>query len=168
MPAALREATGSPAVRLTLGVSGTLPKLVVRLLMQPVMQVPGLRLLCHEDTFDELLGDLALHRLNVVLADRPAPFNPNLKVHSHSLGSSTLAWYAPPAWQAAARQDFPRSLASVPVLLPTGHADVRAALDLWFDRLPTSWASSRTARCSRPLAPAAWVFFRRQSWCMAN
>jgi len=135
LPAALREATGSPAVRLTLGVSDTLPKLAVRLLMQPVMQAPGLRLLCHEDKFDDLLGDLALHRLDVVLADRPAPSNPNLKVYSHSLGSSTLAWYAPPVWQTAARQDFPHSLASVPVLLPSGHADVRTALDQWFERL---------------------------------
>ena len=135
LPAALREATGSPAVRLTLGVSDALPKLAVRQLMQPVMQTPGLRLLCHEDTFDDLLGDLALHRLDVVLADRPAPANPNLKVYSHSLGSSPLVWYAPPAWQAAARQDFPRSLASVPVLLPTGHAAVRTALDQWFERL---------------------------------
>lgn len=135
LPAALREATGSPSVRLTLGVSDALPKLAVRLLMQPVMQTPGLRLLCHEDSFDDLLGDLALHRLDVVLADRPAPANPNLKVYSHSLGSSLLAWYAPPAWQAAAQKDFPQSLASVPVLLPTGHAAVRAALDQWFERL---------------------------------
>lgn len=135
LPAALREATGSPAVRLTLGVSDALPKLAVRLLMQPVMQTPGLRLLCHEDKFDDLLGDLALHRLDVVLADRPAPANPNLKVYSHSLGSSPLAWYAPPAWRAASLQDFPRSLATVPVLLPTGHAAVRTALDLWFECL---------------------------------
>jgi LysR family transcriptional activator of nhaA len=135
LPAVLRDAMGSPAVRLTLGVSDALPKLAVRLLMQPVMQTPGLRLLCQEDKFDDLLGDLALHRLDVVLADRPAPSNPNLKVYSHSLGSSALAWYAPPAWLALAQQDFPRSLATVPVLLPTGHAAVRTALDQWFERL---------------------------------
>ena len=78
LPAALRNATGSPAVRLTLGVSDALPKLAVRLLMQPIMQTPGLRLLCQENKFDDLLGELALHRLDVVLADRPAPSNPNL------------------------------------------------------------------------------------------
>ena len=135
LPAAVRDAVGSPAVRLNLGVCDTLPKLAVRLLMQPVMQTPGLRLLCHEDKFDDLLGALALHRLDVVLADRPAPPNPNLKVYSHSLGSSTLAWYAPPAWTEAARRDFPQSLAKVPVLLPSGHAAVRTALELWFERL---------------------------------
>ena len=135
LPAAVRNAIGSPAVRLNLGVCDTLPKLAVRLLMQPVMQMPGLRLLCHEDKFDDLLGALALHRLDVVLADKQPPANPNLKVYSHSLGSSTLAWYAPPAWIDAARQNFPYSLATVPVLLPTGHAEVRNALDHWFERL---------------------------------
>ena len=135
LPAVVRDAVGSAVVRLNLGVCDTLPKLAVRLLMQPVMQTPGLRLLCHEDKFDDLLGALALHRLDVVLADRPAPPNPNLKVYSHSLGSSTLAWYAPPAWLEAAKRDFPRSLATVPVLLPTGHAAVRTALELWFERL---------------------------------
>ena len=135
LPSVVRDGMGSPAVRLNLGVCDTLPKLAVRLLMQPVMQTPGLRLLCHEDKFDDLLGALALHRLDVVLADRQAPPNPNLKVYSHSLGSSRLAWYAPPVWMKAAVQDFPRSLATVPVLLPTGHADVRNALDQWFERL---------------------------------
>lgn len=135
LPAAVRNAIGSPAVRLNLGVCDTLPRLAVRLLMQPVMHMPGLRLLCHEDKFDDLLGALALHRLDVVLADKQPPANPNLKVYSHSLGSSTLAWYAPPAWTKAARKNFPNSLATVPILLPTGHPDVRNALDQWFERL---------------------------------
>ena len=135
LPAAIRDALGSPAVRLTVGISEGLPKLAVRLLMQPVMLEPSLRLLCHEDKFDELLGDLALHRLDVVLADRTAPLNPNLKVYSHALGSSKLAWYAPVSLLKAARHDFPHSLARVPVLLPTTHAVVRAKLDQWFERM---------------------------------
>ena len=50
-----------------------------------------LRLLCHEDRFDDLIAELALHRLDVVLSDRPAPVNRNLKVYSHPVGSSALA-----------------------------------------------------------------------------
>ena len=135
LPAAIRDAVGAPTVRLTVGISDGLPKLAVRRLMQPVMQAPRLRLLCHEDRFDDLLGDLALHRLDVVLADRAAPANPNLKVYSHALGSSALAWYAPPQLHALALQDFPASLATVPVLLPTTQAAVRGRLDQWFERL---------------------------------
>lgn len=135
LPGAVRDAIGAPSVRLAVGISEGLSKLAVRRLMQPVMDTPNLRLICHEDEFDDLLGDLALHRLDVVLADRAAPSNPNLKVHSHSLGTSTLSWYAPPALVTAARKRFPQSLATVPVLLPTAHAAVRLRIDQWFERV---------------------------------
>ena len=135
LPTAISDAVGSPTVRLAVGMSDGLPKLVVRRLMQPVMQAKNLRLLCHEDRFENLLGDLALHRLDVVLADRAAPANPNIKVYSHALGSSPLAWYAPAALRAPALRDFPHSLTTVPVLLPTTQSAVRARLDLWFERV---------------------------------
>jgi LysR family transcriptional activator of nhaA len=131
----VRDAAAAPGVRLAVGISEGLPKLAVRRLLQPVIDTPRLRLLCHEDEFDHLLGDLALHRLDVVLADRAAPPNRNLRLYSHSLGSSPLAWYAPTALLAAATEGFPQSLADVPVLLPTAHAAVRARIDHWFERL---------------------------------
>ncbi len=135
LPDTVRAAVSAPSVRLAVGISEGLPKLVVHRLLQPVMTEPHLRLLCHEDEFDDLLGDLALHRLDVVLADRPAAPNPNIKVYSHSLGASPMAWYAPSHLAAAVRHDFPQSLASVPVLLPTTHAAVRPRLDQWFERV---------------------------------
>ena len=134
LPAAVREAVSAPSLRLAVGISDGLPKLVVRRLLAPVLDEPHLRLLCHEGEIDELLAELALHQLDVVLADRPAPPNPNLKLYSHALGTSPLAWYAPPRLAAAAKRHFPASLAEVPVLLPTGHAAVRPALDQWFER----------------------------------
>ena len=135
LPRVLTDTVAAPSVRLTVGISEGLPKLAVRQLMQPVMQTPNLRLLCRENGFEDLLGDLALHRLDVVLADRAAPANPNLKVYSHALGTSQLAWYAPAALHATAVQGFPQSLAGVPVLLPTTQAAVRVRLDQWFERL---------------------------------
>ncbi|HYW56563.1 MAG TPA: LysR family transcriptional regulator [Polaromonas sp.] len=135
LPELVRDAVGSPTVRLVVGISDALPKLAVSHLMQPVTQEATLRLLCHVDEFEDLLGDLALHRLDVVLADRQAPANPNLKVYSHDLGSSRVAWYAPPALYAAARRGFPQSLGKVPVLLPTEQAAVRPRLEHWFERM---------------------------------
>lgn len=135
LPDVVRDAVGTPSVRLAVGISEGLAKLAVRQLMQPVMQTANLRLICQEDEFEDLLGDLALHRLDVILADRPAPNNPNLKVYSHSLGSSNLSWYASTQWLAQARKGFPQSLAKVPVLLPTSHAAVRPRIDHWFERL---------------------------------
>ena len=134
LPERVRDASTAPAVRLAVGISDGLPKLVVQRLLEPIIDTPHLRLLCHEDEFDDLLGDLALHRLDVVLADRPAPPNPNLRVYSHALGSSPMAWFAAPRWAEQARANFPASLAQVPLLLPTDHAAVRVRLDHWLQR----------------------------------
>jgi LysR family transcriptional regulator, transcriptional activator of nhaA len=134
LPAAVRDAATTPGVRLVVGISAGLPKLVVRELMQPVLGEARLRLRCHEALFDELLADLALHRLDVVLADQAAPPNANIKLYSHALGASGFAWYAPPALLSAARRGFPQSLERVPVLLPTAQAAVRQRIDQWFER----------------------------------
>jgi LysR family transcriptional activator of nhaA len=131
---AVRETGSHSGVRLVVGISDGLSKLAVGDLLAPALAAPDLRLLCHEDSFDDLLADLALHRMDVVLSDRPAPANPNLRLYSHALGSSTMGWYASPKWLAEASEHFPHSLASIPVLLPTAHASVRLRLDQWFER----------------------------------
>jgi len=130
----VRDAATRSGVRLAVGISDGLPKLAVRDLLAPALDQPHIRLLCHEDEFEDLLGDLALHRLDVVLSDRPASANPNLRLYSHPLGSSPLGWYAPERWLAQARENFPHNLAELPVLLPTSHAAVRARIDHWFER----------------------------------
>ena len=134
LPELLAETAGASGLRLAVGISDGMPKLLVRRLLQPVLGEPRLRLLCHEDDFDGLLADLALHRLDVVLADRAAPPHPNLKVYSHALGASAMSWYAPPPLLQALREGFPQSLARLPVLLPTTQAAVRHRIDHWFER----------------------------------
>ncbi|MBV5297312.1 MAG: LysR family transcriptional regulator [Rhodoferax sp.] len=134
LPARVRDAASTPTVRLAVGICDGLPKLVVHRLLLPIITEPNLRLLCHEGELDDLLGDLALHRLDLVLSDRPAPSNPNIKLYSHAMGSSTIAWYATATLAAASSGDFPQSLASVPLLLPTAHTAVRARLDHWFEQ----------------------------------
>jgi LysR family transcriptional activator of nhaA len=134
LPAAVREAATGQGLRLAVGISDALPKLVVRHLLQPALEDPRVRLLCHEDEFDRLLGDLALHRLDAVLSDRPAPPNPNLRLYSHELGEAPLAWFVPTTLAPKRSQKFPECLADLPVLLPTGHSAVRPRLDQWFER----------------------------------
>lgn len=135
LPSLVRDAVSAPTVRLAVGISDGLPKVAVRRLLQPVIPEPHLRLLCHEGEFDELLGDLALHRLDVVLSDRPAPTNPNIKLYSHRMGASAVAWYGTADLVSAAGEGFPHSLATVPVLLPTAHTAVRVRIDHWFEQL---------------------------------
>ncbi|MCW7540358.1 LysR family transcriptional regulator [Aquabacterium sp. A7-Y] len=135
LPALVHEAATERSVRLAVGISDGLPKLAVPHLLRPAMESRDVRLLCHEDEIDDLLADLALHRLDVVLSDRPAPANPNLKLYSHALGDTPVAWYAPQDLLEGVPRDFPGCLAQLPVLLPTTHAALRARLDHWFERV---------------------------------
>ena len=134
LPQRVREAASGPTLRLNLGISDGIAKLAVHRLLTPVLDEPHLRLLCHEGEFQPLLGELALHKLDAVLADRAAPPNPALRTTSQLLGSSAIAWFAPAQWAEAACQNFPHSLAVVPVLLPTDHAAMRARIDHWLER----------------------------------
>jgi LysR family transcriptional activator of nhaA len=131
LPELVRAAAQTPVVRLTVGIADGLPKLVVQRLLQPVLSTPDLRLVCHEGDMADLLADLSVHRLDVVLADHPAPSNPHLKVHNHPLGQSGMGWFAPPHWWEAAQANFPASLQQVPLLLPTSHSSVRGRIDHW-------------------------------------
>lgn len=134
LPVRVREAASGQTLRLNLGISDGIAKLAVHRLLTPVLDEPHLRLLCHEGEFQPLLGELALHKLDAVLADRAAPPNPALRTTSQLLGTSAIAWYAPPLWAEAAANSFPHSLAVVPVLLPTDHAAMRARIDHWLER----------------------------------
>lgn len=131
LPAAVRDAATGHGLRLRVGISDGLPKLVVRHLLQPALEGGGVRLLCHEDEFDGLLADLALHRLDAVLSDRAAPSNPNLRLYSHKLGEAPLSWFAPRAMAGRRPKRFPQCLEQMPLLLPTGHAAVRPRIDQW-------------------------------------
>jgi LysR family transcriptional activator of nhaA len=130
----VRDAATGQGLRLAVGISDGLPKLVVRHLLQPALQDPRVRLLCHEDEFERLLADLALHRLDAVLSDHPPPPNPNLRLYGHKLGEAPMAWFAPTEIAKKCKLPFPACLGELPVLLPTHHAAVRARLDQWFER----------------------------------
>ena len=134
LPLLVRDAVSSPSVRLWVGISDGLSKLVVHRLLKPVMTETHLRLLCLEGQFNDLLGDLAIHKLDIVISDRPAAPNPNIKLYSHALGSSSIAWYGSPALLQKVTAEFPACLAALPVLL-TVHTASRDRLDMWFEQL---------------------------------
>lgn len=131
---ALADPALSRTVRLAVGISDALPKLVAYNFLQPaVLSNENLRLVCHEGEVDELLAELALHKLDVVLADRPISTGGGLRIFSHALGSSAIAVFGAPDLAAKFRNDFPRCLDGSPWLMPSRHTAIRARLDLWFE-----------------------------------
>ena len=135
LPQAVAQAAAGEGAVLRVGIADSLPKLVVRQLLQPVCADSGTRLVGLEGEFDELLAELALHRLDIVLGDRPAPSHPSLKLQSRLLGHAQVAWYATPELAGrAGGLAFPQMLGQLPLLLPTTHAALRARLDDWLSR----------------------------------
>lgn len=132
----VKQAATGQAVRLAVGLSDGISKLAAHKLLGPALATPELRLLCHEGEFEPLMAELALHQLDLVLAGQAAPQNPNLRLSSQLLSSSAVGWYGPGTQVHKAQVDqFPHSLAQLPLLLPTHHSPLRASLDRWFEHL---------------------------------
>ncbi|MGB0846416.1 MAG: transcriptional activator NhaR [Thiolinea sp.] len=115
------------------GVSDLVPKSVAYRLLEPAMQMnKQLRIVCTEGQLDDLLGELAVHRMELVIADTPMPPNMNIKGFDHKLGSSTLCFYATPELRATLTGDFPACLDNAPMLIPSEGATLRNNLMQWF------------------------------------
>ena len=134
IPDEVRAAASGKVARLAVGLSDGISKLAAHSLLEPILKTPSLRLVCHEGEFEQLLGELALHHLDLVLAGQAAPRNPSLRLSSERLVDAPVDWYGPANWVGKAeRHRFPVSLNDLPVLLPTGHSALRTALDRWFE-----------------------------------
>ncbi|QWE11911.1 LysR family transcriptional regulator [Polynucleobacter sp. AP-Titi-500A-B4] len=134
LPEAVRDAAKSPKTKITVGVSDGLPKLITRQLLEPILKHKDVQLIAYEGEFDDLLADLALHRLDILLADRPAPNNKNLNVYSEELTKTSIAWFSPKQFVKQGKKSFPECLSELPILLPTSHSTVRLLIDQWFTK----------------------------------
>lgn len=134
MVRALQEQSERLALRLHIGITDSLPKLVAWRLIRPAMKVfPNLQLSCAEGHAQELLGQLAAGRLDVVISDEEAPPNMPVKVFNHRLGESLVAFCAAPAVARSFSRNFPASLKEAPLLLPGGRTAWRHGIDRWFE-----------------------------------
>jgi LysR family transcriptional activator of nhaA len=134
MQEVLAETDVGRTMRLTVGLSDSLPKLIASRLLEAALRLPQrMKLVCHEDDFESLLGDLSVHKLDVVLTDRPIPSGTTLRAFSHLLGESEIALFGVPALAATYRENFPASLHGAPLLLPTRNHAIRSRLDHWFE-----------------------------------
>lgn len=121
-------------MRLTVGLSDSLPKLISSRLLEAALALPErVKLICYEDQFESLLGELSVHKLDVVLTDRPVPPGTPLRVFSHLLGETEISLFGVPALAAKYRTNFPVSLNGAPMLLPTRNNAIRGRIDFWLE-----------------------------------
>lgn len=133
---AVQQHDSSGTLRLRAGITDGIPKLLAYQLLNSIVAGPDdVRLICEEDEFDDLLADLALHRLDVVLTDRPAPGGSNLKLFSTQLGDFATGLFASHELASAHTSAYPASLDGAPLLLPSRHHALRARIDRWLENL---------------------------------
>lgn len=130
----VRHRPGQRPARFRVGVTDSVPKFIASEILQPVFQLqPPVQLICREGKVDALLGQLAAHRLDIVLADEPASSGLKLKTFNHPLGASDVTFCAVPALAIRLRRGFPRSLHAAAALLPAENTAFRRTLEQWFD-----------------------------------
>lgn len=126
--------SGRP-VRLNVGIVDVVPKLLAsKLLEETFKNSSPTHLICWEDKLDQLMADLAIHRLDLVIADTPAPPSIKVQAYSHLMGESGVTFFATPKLTRRYRRNFPASLAGAPTLLPTSNTRFRRLLDDWLTR----------------------------------
>lgn len=126
------RSTGKP-LRLVVGVSDVIAKSMVHRILEPAFQLRDkVRITCREArSADSFMGELAIHAIDVVLADAPAGPGTPVRTFSHPLGECGTSFFAAPQLARTCRKGFPGSLDGVPVLLPSSDSTFRRALDEW-------------------------------------
>lgn len=121
-------------LRLVVGISDFMPKLIAYRILQPTLAMnEPVQLVCHEDTPERLLTDLAEHRLDAVLSDSPITSMVRIKAFNHLLGSCGTTLFAAPSLASRYRRNFPACLDGAAFLLPIEGAAMRRSLDQWFE-----------------------------------
>ncbi|WP_243735527.1 transcriptional activator NhaR [Dongia mobilis] len=129
----VRNRPGRGDMLFRVGIADVVPKSIAYRLLAPALGSAGrVRLICREDKLDRLFGELAIHKLDLVIADRPLPSGLGVKGYSHVLGSTPMAFFAVRSLAARYRGEFPQSLRGAPMLIPGDGAAVRGALIRWF------------------------------------
>ncbi|MCY7314047.1 MAG: transcriptional activator NhaR [Rubrivivax sp.] len=139
LEAAMREprsgaagSTSGPMREFRVGVEDSVAKPVAYRLLEPALALDEpVRMICTEGQFPDLMAQLALHRMDLVIADEPLTSRLSVKAFNHKLGSSPLSFFAAPALAAKLKGPFPKCLDGAPMLVPGGTSSVRPQFDAW-------------------------------------
>ena len=117
------------------GVTDAVPKVVAYRLLEPALGLAEpLRIVCREGKLGSLLAEMAVNRLDIVIADSPMPAAVNVKGFNHLLGECGVTFFATAKLERSRKGPFPHLLDDAPLLLPGEDAAVRPRLTRWFDR----------------------------------
>jgi LysR family transcriptional activator of nhaA len=132
----LRGLPSGRVPRVIVGIADVVPKSLSYRLLAPLL-VGGepIHIVGREGKPDELLADLALHRIDLVVSDSPVPPGAKVRAYSRLIGDSDVTLFAVAALARRYRRRFPQSLNDAPFVLPTENTILRRSLNDWFRAL---------------------------------
>lgn len=131
-----RSATsGTRVLEFRVGVEDAVAKSVAYRLLEPALSLAEpVRMICTEGSFDDLMAQLALHRMDLVIADEPLTNRLSVKAFNHALGSSSMTFFCAQSLRARLQGPFPQCLNGVPMLIPGAASSVRPQFETWLTR----------------------------------
>ena len=124
---------------MNVGIVDSTPKLVALRVLKPAFELEdSIKVVCREGSLDQLLGDLAVHKLDLIISDRAVPAGTHVKAYNHPLGSSTISFFANRKLAPNYDGEFPAVLNNAPMLLAVNESPTRRALEEWFDNIDVS------------------------------
>jgi LysR family transcriptional activator of nhaA len=130
---AVRDHPGkSKLLEFRVGVADAVPKTIACRLIEPAAQLSTpVRIICREWKLDTLLGELAMHRLDLVIADAPIPSAVSVRAFNHRLGGCGVSFFAAPSLFESYKGTFPACLDRAPLVLPAVESAVGQRLRAW-------------------------------------
>jgi LysR family transcriptional regulator, transcriptional activator of nhaA len=131
----VRIASGDRTQLLRIGIADSIPKSIAYRLLAPAMSLEDpVRLVCKENSLEDLLGELALHKLDMIIADGPIPPHLAVRGFNHFLGECGTSFMAAPNLIEQVEGGFPACLRSAPFLIPSDQSLIQIQLLQWLEK----------------------------------
>ena len=130
----VRDQGFASTVSYRVGCADSVSKLIACQLVEPALKLKDpVRLICREGRLDSLIADLAVHRLDLVIADRPIPGHFSVRAYNHLLGESPMTALCTEALAATLSGPFPACLHNAPLLMPGEDFAIHQRLLRWLE-----------------------------------
>jgi LysR family transcriptional activator of nhaA len=126
---------GKKVLEFKVGVADSVTKSIAYRLLEPALTIAEpVRLICSEGKFPDLLAQLALNRLDLVIADEPMSRRLSVRAFNHPLGGTAMSFFCTPALKAKLQGEFPHCLNGQPLLIQGAQASIRQQFEGWLTR----------------------------------
>lgn len=127
-----RARGGHKTLDFRVGLADSVPKAIAYRLLEPALGLhEQVHLVCHEGKFPDLLAQMAVQRLDLVLADEPMGRQLSVKAFNHALGTTPMSFFIAPALRRSLKGSFPGNLDGAPMLKQGVASAMRQRLELW-------------------------------------